>query len=174
MIAIIWAKSALSRLLGAFKANPLLVCCIALACLSAWLWHGKAEYREQLASEIKSHKADIAQWQATSKAAQAVADKARADAKDASNDAQNLHDKLADATDGLERYIADHRVQPRQCPAVAAKAGPGEAASVPAIPATSPGVEVSAATVRACDSAWVYAQSAFQWAQDLKAKGLAE
>lgn len=60
--ALLFAKSAISRLLSAITANPWPSAVIALALLSAWLWHGKADYREQLATEQAGRKADRAEW----------------------------------------------------------------------------------------------------------------
>jgi hypothetical protein len=106
--------------------------------------------------------------------AQAVADKARKDAQETAIEADTTHDALLADNAGLERYIADHRVQPKACAADPARAGQGVAAGVPQEPAAVSRVEVSEDALKVCDQNYAYARAAFDWGQGLVAKGLAE
>lgn len=172
--ALLFAKSALSRLLGLFTRYPWPCACIALALLSAWLWHGKTDYRERLDAQIAGRKADRAEWDRKVALAKAAEDKARKDAQEIAGEADKTHDALLADNAGLERYIAEHRVQPKACAADPAGSGSGEAAGVFAEPAADAVVAISEPDIRACDGAYVYAQSSYEWAQSLMAKGLAE
>lgn len=169
-----WAKSALSGLLDLFKRYPWQMACIVLLAASLWLYSGKADYREKYANEQQGRKADRAEWDRKVALAQAAADKARKDAQEIAGEADKTHDALLADNAGLERYIADHRVQPKACAAASGGSGGGPIAGVPPEPAAVPVVAISEPDIRSCDSAYVYALSAYQWGQDLMAKGLAE
>jgi len=172
--ALLFAKSALSRLWSAIAANPWPSACIALALLSAWLWHGKTDYRARLTTEQTARKADRADYDRKVAAAKAVADKARKDAQEIAGNADKTHDALLADNAGLERYIAEHRLQPKACGANSAGAGSDQTAGVPAEPAAMSRVEVSEDALKVCDADYAYARSAYDWAQGLMAKGLAE
>jgi hypothetical protein len=169
-----WGKSALSRIWSAITANPWPSACIALALLSVWLWHGKADYRDRLSTEQTGRKADRADYDRKFAAAQAVAAKARKDAQEIAGEADKTHDALLADNAGLERYIADHRVRAKACAADSARAGSGQAAGVSAQSAALPRVEVSSDALKVCDADYAYARSAYDWGQDLMVKGLAE
>ena len=166
-------RAFLSRAFGWIAKYPWPAACIALLIASLWLWHGKSEALSDLADEKRVRKADQAEWQRKVDAANQAVLKARTDAKESANDAQEYHEQLTKASDGLERYIADHRVQDKQCPRSSTPTGSGNPTPVPAEPASDSGVEVSAETLRTCDALYVYSASAYRWGQELKGKGLA-
>jgi hypothetical protein len=172
--ALLFAKSALSRLWSAIVANPWPSACLALALLSAWLWHGKADYRDRLATEQTARKADRADYDRKVALAKAAEDKARKDAQEIAGNADKTHDALLADNAGLERYIAYHRVPAKACGANSAGAGSGQASGVPAEPAALPRVEVSEDALKVCDADYAYARASFEWGQSLVAKGLAE
>lgn len=174
-LALLFAKlkTALSWLLGAFKAYPWQAALILALALALWLYSGKHNALEKLAAEKQAHANDIAAWNAKAKAAQAATAKAEQDAKESADDAQEYHEKLAAANDGLERYIADHRVRPVASARSTASAAQGNAPAVSDSATPSTLVALDESDVRACDGAYVYAAAAFQWGQSLIAKGLA-
>lgn len=167
-----WVKSALSRLLDLFKRYPWQMACLALLAASLWLYSGKADYREKYAAEQQGRKADRAEWDRKVALAQAVADKAHKDAQEIAGEADNIHDALLADNAGLERYIADHRVQPKACAAASGGSGGGES---PVVPERAPeSAVVAVEDIRTCDSNFAYALSAFQWVQGLRDRGLVE
>ena len=174
---MIWFLAILKT--GASKAwdfasrYPFQALCVILAGCLIWQTAGKNNALDKLDAEKAAHKADIAEWQLKSKAAQAATAKAEKDAKDSADDAQKVRDVLAQNSSALDDYIASHRVQDRQCPGSIPAASKGDAPAVPE--GTTPGsvVAISESDIRACDAAWVYAESAYQYGRSLVSKGLA-
>lgn len=174
---MIWFLAILKT--GASKAwdfasrYPFQALCVILAACLIWQTVGKNNALDRLEATRTTLKNERAEWQLKSKAAQAATAKAEKDAKDSADDAQKVRDTLAQNSSALDDYIASHRVQDRQCPGSGPAASKGDA---PAIhEGTTPGavVAVTESDVRACDAAWVYAESAYQYGRSLVSKGLA-
>lgn len=157
-----WLKSAFSAAFGLARQYPLQMALIACLCLSAWLWHGRNEAREELAQRIATEKAATG---AQARVNQAATEHYR----EVANVADTKHDEMVDrAWDATRQYVATHRLQPqdRTCEAPAAPGGDG--AQVPAPVPANPDVAVSELDVRRCSEATAYAVSAYEWANSLK------
>lgn len=174
---MIWFLAILKT--GASKAwdfasrYPFQALCVILAGCLIWQTVGKNNALDKLEAEKAAHKADIAEWELKSKAAQAATAKAEKDAKDSADDAQKVRDALAQNSSALDDYIASHRVQDRQCPGSVTAASKGDASAVHEGTAAVSVVAVPEADVRACDAAWVYAQASYEYGRSLVSKGLA-
>lgn len=164
-------KSGLSKAFAFAVKYPWPVFCAILAALALWLYVDLMDTKADLSAEKQARKADQAEWQRQVDQAKQVADKAKLDAKESANDAQEYHDQLSAANDGLDRYIASNRVRPKTCPAI--PAGSSSPAQVPADPAPVSGVEVSEQSVRTCDALYSYSAASYRWGQELMEKGLA-
>jgi len=160
-----WIILALRNAWGFIARYPAASACAILAAISLWLWVSRANIQER-------YTADIAEWQAKSKAAAAATAKATADAKTASKEAQQTYEELTETSDSLDAYIRANRVQ--QCPAAKAIAASNRASGLPEVTAPETIVAVDESDLKACDGAWVYAQSAYEWGQSLADKGLAK
>lgn len=167
--------------LGLARRHPWPVACAALLALAWWQWSGKQEAlvgrdaaRELLTKEKTGRKADRAEWDrrvATAKAATAAA---VAKSKEIASHAQATHDVLAADAAGLRRYIAAHRLRPETGSPVAARAADDLGATVPAVTAPGALVAASETDLLACDAAYVYATSAYEWTRGLIASELAK
>ncbi len=131
-------RKALSALWALAVKYPALAACIALACLSAWLWMGwnktedQRDFARTLAAEERAnHVQTIANYREAQTRARAfaVAQKQAEEARHKANAERIDRDhenQLADARSDVDRYIAGHRVRP-QGGATAAQGGGGPA-----------------------------------------------
>lgn len=145
---------------------------IILAACLIWQVMAKNAAIDAYEKEKASHAKDIAEWQRKSDAAKAATEKAENDAKEAANNAQDVHDQLVAENDSLERYISAHRL-PAQCPGSVSGASK---TNRPTVPATAPAetiVAVNAADLRVCDALYSYSQASYAWGRELVSKGLA-
>lgn len=117
--ALGWAKTALSALAGLVRAYPLQAACIALLCLSGWLWMGKRdaleerdEARAELIAQAKAYKA--AQVEAERKA---MAERA-INAQLTKELAHATNERAASLDDSTRRALADYRMRAKipACP----------------------------------------------------------
>lgn len=168
LTALGWAKKALTALADLARRYPREAAIIALLCLCGWLWHGKTRADDRTRAIVAASERAEADMLAAIKAQQ---DGYNILAKEADREHTQA---LADAGNRTDRFIAANRVRPETCqPDRAAEASQGDAATAPQVtPADA--VLVEAADVRACSAAAVYAQSSYEWAQGMVAKGLAK
>ena len=173
-------KRGLSWLLGAIKAHPWQFALVAALALAWWQWSGKSEAIDQrdaakasLATEKEGRKADRAEWDRKVAAAKAVTAAAERKSQEIAHNAQQTHDTLLADNAGLRSYIAAHRLRPGQSAGSPAGASQDHGAAVSDDATAGALVAVSEADLAACDASFVYAQSAYQWAQGLIIEGLA-
>ncbi len=158
-----WGRTALSALVGFIGRYPWQAACIALLCLSGWLWHGKSE-------AIAGRAADRAAYVAAQEEAEmrALAAKAETERKyeRIATDADLSHARaLADARAATDRYIAARRVRPEAAACSASGSDPAPGNPHSELPAGMPsGVVMAEADVRACSDLYDYAVSAHEWA----------
>ena len=133
-----WLKTALTALADLARRYPLAALCIALVCLSAWLWRADSRHvaerdlaREEIASLIAASKVNAAALEKQRKEAQARYDTL---AKETDHARKQMD---APAYAGLDRYIAGRRKVPsgpdqRTTPAVTEADSSGLREGVPA------------------------------------------
>lgn len=168
LAALGWAKKALTAILDLARRYPREMAIVALLCLAAWLWQGWNKANAYSAALISASDKASAAFRAQIKAQQ---DSYNILAKETDREHKKA---LADAGDRTDRFIAANRVRPQACrPDRATQASQDQAAAAPQVSAPD-AVLVDASDVRACSAAAVYAQSSYEWAQGLVAKGLAE
>lgn len=143
---------------------PWQIACAALLALCVVLGVSNSNLRSTLAEER-------AEWKTERDNAAKAKRDAETKAKEASNNAQKTYEQLSKDDSPVVRYIERNRVQ--VCPA-ATGAVKSDAAAIPQVAPTAPIVAISEPDIRACDGAYVYAKSAYDYGQDLIAKGLAE
>ena len=133
--------NAATALLGIVGRYPWQAACIALLCLSAWLWHGKGVEHRRYLAERGGRAADrhaFEQAQIEAQAKQDKQDAANFASQQAANDEQRKdHAKLEAARgDAVARFIAPRRVRGPE-----ASSGSPSGAGVAAVP-DSPGSPV--------------------------------
>lgn len=143
---------------------PWQVLCAALMALCVFLGVSNSNLRSTLTEER-------AEWKTERDNAAKAKRDAETKAREAANNAQKAYEQLSKDDSPVVRYIERNRVQ--VCPA-AAGAVKSDAAAIPQVTPAAPIVAISEPDIRACDSAYVYAKSAYDFGQDLIAKGLAE
>ncbi len=143
---------------------PWQIACAALLALCVFLGVSNSNLRSTLAEER-------AEWKTERDNAAKAKRDAETKAKEAANDAQKAYEQLSKDDSPVVRYIERNRVQ--VCPA-AARAVKDKSAAVPQVPAPVTIVAISEPDIKACDGAYVYAKSAYDYGQELIAKGLAE
>lgn len=167
-------------LLGFAQRHPWPVACAAALALAWWQW-GLAEYaragrdkaRTALASEKRAREADRTDWRRQAAAAQAAREAAEHKSQEIATDAQTSHDALAADNAALRAYIADRRLRAGGNPAAAPRSTDDLGAVVHDASTTGTLVATDEADLVACDGAYVYAASAYEWARELVEGGLA-
>lgn len=155
-----WLREAATALFGVVARHPWQAALIASLCLSAWLWWGRNEARDQLAQRIAAEKSAAG-------AQKRVNDAAQAHYTEKANEADTKHEAMvAEAFDATQRFIDRHRVQPadRACKAPAPASGDSAPVHVE-VPAA--GVVVAEADVQRCAAWQAYGVAANEWAQSL-------
>lgn len=143
---------------------PWQIGCAALVALCIFFAVSNSNLRSTLAEERL-------EWKTERANAKKAKDDAEAKAKQAANDAQEAYEKLSQNTGAVDAYIDRNRVQTCPAPARTVKSN---AAPVPQVAPAVPIVAISEPDIRACDGAYVYAKSAYDFGQELIAKGLAQ
>lgn len=161
-----WLKAALSSAFSALARYPWQTACVALLCLSVFLW-----WRWDVAADDRdTARAQTAEIIKAAEEAERLAIAARAATEKRYKDLANAIDKeheaaLADARDATDSFIAANRVRAKVCPGQAVTTGQGGSAGVPAeVPA---GIVVGEADVRVCGDLYTYAVGAHNWAAGL-------
>lgn len=160
-----WIILAIRNIGGFLSRYPWPTACVILLLITAYLWNSRDNLQER-------YDKDVAEWQAKSKAAEAATKKAIADGAQAKQEADKTYEELSQDRDPVIRYVRDNRL-PAQCSATRPASAETGAPGVPEASPTEAIVAVTETDIKACDGAWVYAQSAYEWGQSLVDKGLA-
>ncbi|GAB7553130.1 hypothetical protein NRB_26360 [Novosphingobium sp. 11B] len=168
-------------LLGLARRHPAPTACAALLVLAWWQWSGKEDAlagrdqaRTALATEKKSREAERAGWRREVAAAQATTAAAERKSQEIASDAQTSHDALAADNAGLRNYIAARGLRSGSGVPTATFPADDLGAAVHAAAPASAVVAADTADLVSCDGAYVYAASAYEWAQGLITAGLAK
>lgn len=167
-------------LLGCAQRHPWPVGCAAALALAWWQWGlteearaSRDKARTALASEKTAREADRGDWRRQVAAAQAALEATKHKSQEIATDAQTSHDALAADNAGLRAYIADRRLQAGSNTASSPRSTDDLGAAVHDASTAGTLVATDEADLLACDSAYVYAAAAYDWARGLIAEGLA-
>lgn len=169
--ALGWLRKAAGAALDLARRYPLQAACIALLCLSGWLWHGKGKAM----AERDAARAEISAVIEAQKQATAAAIAARAKTEKLTKDIADATDQHAADLDAISRRdLADRmRAKAPRC-AVSGSV----AAAVPDDPARDPGADTGGVYFTAAEADnlrrhEVRSTSCEGWARGLIAEGLA-
>lgn len=168
-------------LLGMVRRHPWPTACAAALAFAWCQWGDKRDALDArddanatLATEKKSREAERAAWRRQVANAKAAAIAAERKSQETASHAQASHDALAADNAGLREYITARGLRAASSIAAAPRSTDDLGASFHAGSTAGAVVAADAADLVSCDDAYVYAASAYGWAQGLIAAGLAK
>lgn len=169
--ALGWLRKAAGAALDLARRYPLQAACIALLCLSGWLWHGKGK----ALAERDAARAEIAAMIEAQKVATERAKQARAKTEKLTKDIADATDQHAADLDAISRRALADRMRAKAGSCAASGAAP---AAVPDDPARDPGADTGGVYFTAAEADnlrrhEVRSTACAAWGEALIAEGLA-